>query len=334
MEPDRHDQGRAEILPARRGGRHARVEYPWVDGKVTRHQPMPHSPVFIHALTGRHDAGRACFMLARNLLMTLQHERLVTFNADDFLTYSTLRPSITMDKREVVNYEPLEIAIDLLRDDEGTELVLLHGYEPTLRWEEFSDTVTALAEEMQVRMAIGTRSVAMTFPHTRPVPVLSHGNATAELAAIGFTLSEEEEPQEWPASMATTLEYKIGKRQIPSVGFTAGVPFYAQGTWYPQAGAELIRRISAITDLALPLGDLEAAHVHASRDITEEVERDEHVSQALGLMEKAYDEKVGPDDEWQQPFADTPTADEIGAAAEAFLADLMRNHKTDRPDTP
>lgn len=330
---ERHEQIETKVhLPQRRAGRHARIEYPYLDGKVTRHKQLPQRPVFLHALTGRHDAGRACFMLARNLLMTLQHERLVTFDPDDFLSYSTLRPSVTLENRELTNYEPLEIAIDLLRDDGGTELVLLHGYEPSLRWEEFSDIVTALTAEMDVRMAIGTRSVAMTFPHTRPVPVLSHGNDAELLAPAGFSIAEDDEPQEWPASMATTLEYKIAGQNIPSVGFTAGVPFYAQGTWYPQAGAELIRRISAVTDLALPLGDLEAAHVHASREITEEVSRDENVSQALGLMEKAYDEKVGPDEEWQQPFADTPTADEIGAAAEAFLADLMRNQNTEGPD--
>lgn len=315
-------------LPARAGrGRHSKgkVEYPQeVDGLVL-HGALPHGCVFIHALTGPHDSGQACKLLTTHLLDTLQHERLITFNADDFVLYSANRPAISLIGHTYIDYEPIEIGLDRVRDDEGHDFLLLHGPEPDLNWEHFSSSIAGIMTAIDTPLSIGCRAVAMTIPHTRPVHVLEHGN-TDDISSDEDT----EQVHRWPASMSATLEFKIGAAGTPSVGFTAGVPFYAQNGWYPQAGSELVRRISARSGLALPLGDLEAAHAQAEGDIAAQVAQDENFAHALRLLEEGYDEKIG-DDAQLPNVGDVPSADEIGAAAEAFLADLMRDHRPADP---
>ncbi len=324
--PDRAQPNHADhsSLPRRtRAGRHAKrqVEYPREEEGLIVHSPLPHGCVFVHALTGPHDSGQACKLLTTHLLDTLQHERLITFHPDDYVLYSANRPAISLVGHTYVDYEPIEIGIDQVRDDEGHDFLLLHGPEPDLNWEHFSSSIAGIMAAIETPLAIGCRAVAMTIPHTRPVHVLEHGN-TDDIPSD----QDAEQAHRWPASMSATLEFKIGAAGVPSVGFTAGVPFYAQNGWYPQAGSELVRRISARSGLALPLGDLEAAHAQAEGDIAAQVAQDENLAHALRLLEEGYDEKLGEENQLHN-LGDLPSADEIGAAAEAFLADLMRHHR-------
>lgn len=301
--------------------RHGRTEFPLDDGVVTRHRATPQADVFIHALGSRGEPGQANYLLAQNLLTSLHGERVFTFDPDQFIDYSSQRPLVTLDRNRFVDYQPVEIAIDVLRDDEGRTVALLHGPEPDLGWEKFSRHVVEIVKEFDAELAIGVRSIPMTVPHTRPVHVIQHANRE------GLGADEEivDGVAQWPASMASTIEYKLGQAGIDAIGFGAGIPFYIAQNPYPQAAAELIRKISDVSGLALPLGDLEVASLQVSAAISNELEGDARMEQMLGWMESQYDERSEAGaEQGQTSLADIPSADEIGAAAEAFLADFIR----------
>ena len=313
-------------------GRRAKTDYPFVDGSVTRHMKTPHAGVFLYALGGRGEPGEANFLLAQHLVSTLHRERVFTFDPDEFIDYSTNRPTVTLDRTKFVDYQPVQIAVDMLRDDEGTSVALLHGPEPDLAWEKFADHVVAIVKEMGADLSIGMRSVPMTVPHTRPVHVVAHG--TSELIADQDELVDG--VVQMPAAMASAIEYKLSEAGMDTIGFGAGIPFYLTQNPYPQASAELIRKISSVTGLALPVGDLEAAAAQISASIAEEVENDPRLTQMVKWMESQYDAReIGEGAEDAAPLTDVPSADEIGAAAEAFLADFTREQtQNDEADEP
>ncbi|OKL55198.1 hypothetical protein BSZ39_00405 [Bowdeniella nasicola] len=305
-------------------GRRAKSDYPRNDGAVIRHREVPHAPIFIHAMGSRSEPGETNYLLAQNLVGSLHTERVFTFDSDQFINYSSQRPIITMERNRFVDYQPVEIAVDLLRDDEGRELALLHGPEPSLGWEAFAEHVVQIVKELGSDLAIGVHAVPMTVPHTRPVQVVKHANRDG----LGADDDIVDGSVQWAASMASTLEYKFGQAGIDAIGFGAGIPFYIAQSSYPQAAAELIRRISEVSGLALPLGDLEAASLQVSAAIDTELEGDQRMEQMLAWMEKSYDDRI---EDGGQPnhseLTDVPSAEEIGAAAEAFLADFVTQQR-------
>ena len=51
----------------------------------------------------------------------------------------------------------------------GTEFLLLAGPEPDLQWERFIAAVTGLIDRLGVRLTVGLNAIPMAVPHTRPV---------------------------------------------------------------------------------------------------------------------------------------------------------------------
>jgi len=81
------------------------------------------------------------------LLMTLPSERLATFDIDALVDYRARRPTMTFVHNNYSSVTMPELVLDLLHDDDGEDVLLLHGSEPDYRWDEF---VGAVAHPHQV----------------------------------------------------------------------------------------------------------------------------------------------------------------------------------------
>src|SRR5699024_6061839 len=130
--------------------------------------------VLVNALTGSMDAGHAAALAARHLTATLDTQRVLTFAVDELVDYRAHRPAMTFESWRWTDYDEPYVGLDLLRDDEGTELLLLHGTEPDLRWKAFVDAVVDAVERYQVQQTINIHGVPMGVPHTRPTTVTAH----------------------------------------------------------------------------------------------------------------------------------------------------------------
>lgn len=279
------------------------------------------APVLIHALEGGMDAGHAGALVAEHLLETLRSERIATFDVDQLVDYRARRPPMVFSRLSYTDYEEPVIALDLLHDDEGTALLLLHGPEPDFQWNRFVAAVVGLVEQLGVRTAIGVHGVPMAVPHTRPTTITAHASR-----------SDLIEPQrgfmgtfQLPGSVAGLLELRLGEQGHDSIGYSANVPHYLAQADYPQAAAELVRRVAATTGLALPVGGLEAAAAENARQIAAQIEQSAEVGAVVHALEQQYDAFVGGSVVGHPTLLaeseDLPTADEIGAELEAFLAE-------------
>lgn len=280
------------------------------------------APSMVIALHSSMDAGAAAQIVAEHLVGSLQHERVATFDQDEVTDFHRNRPTIVYRDGQFTDLHTNQLVIDLVRDDEGTEMLLLHGQEPDLRWNRFTEEVLALVERFGVTRAYVLQGFPTGVPHTRPVQITSHASRPelrTEDEGIMGTL-------QFPAQMSNVLEFSLGQAGRDTIGFSAAIPHYLAHHPYPAAAAALVRRLSNAGGFALPVGELDAAAARFETELASAV--GEEASQHVRVLETQFDalREAQPQlfsaDEPGGRDIPIPTADEIGAAAEAFLADL------------
>ncbi|WP_265523322.1 proteasome assembly chaperone family protein [Oerskovia flava] len=278
----------------------------------------PVGPVMLHAVRGFVDAGSAGELAVGHLLTELEVTRLVTFDVDQLLDYRSKRATMTFRSDRWVAYDRPVLAIDHLRDAEGTGFLLLHGAEPDLQWERVVAAVRELVERFGVSLTVGFHGIPMGVPHTRPSSVTAHATR-AELI---------EEHTSWfgtvevPASLSALLELRLGQAGHDAAGYTVHVPHYLAQTAFPRAALVALDHVQRLTGLALATADLERSAQETLVEVERQVEESEEVAAVVHALEEQYDafaRSVGRTSLLAES-APIPTADELGAEFERFLA--------------
>jgi hypothetical protein len=285
--------------------------------------PALDAPVLVQALTGFVDAGSAIQLTREHLLEHLDGRVLATFDLDQLLDYRSRRPTMVFIEDHWESYEEPELALHLLRDQLGTEFLLLAGPEPDLQWERFIAAVTGLVERLGVKLTIGLNAIPMAVPHTRPVSVTAHATDQHLLGDRESWLQRVQVP----ASVGNLLEFRLGKSGHDAMGFAAHVPHYLAQATYPAASELLLDSISESTGLALPTGGLREAAKLVRDDVDKQIGDDEQASRLVSSLEAQYDAFVrGRENNLlAEDPGPLPTADELGAELERFLAEQTRD---------
>ncbi|HEX8008696.1 MAG TPA: PAC2 family protein [Trebonia sp.] len=277
-------------------------------------------------LDGFMDAGAAGRLLTEHLLETFEHETVARFDTDRLLDYRSRRPLMTFDKDHWENYEAPRLEAHLLADAAGTPFLLLTGPEPDHEWELFTAAVASLADRLGAGAAVTYFGVPMGTPHTRPLGVLGHATRP------GLVTSRMQLPSKLqvPASATSLLELRLGEAGRDAIGFAVQVPHYLAQAAYPTAALTLLDAISEVTGLEVPAETLQQAAERTNTLIDRQVAESTEVSDLVHGLEQQYDAVITPDgNDLLAEGEQLPTADELAAQFEQFLADQQR-----RGDTP
>ncbi len=277
-------------------------------------------PVLIHALEGYADAGHAVALAASHLRDALDTELVATFNTDELIDYRSRRPMISFSGAEFDGITMPKLTMHAVKDNAGVPFLLLEGPEPDLRWERFTEALTALADHFGVSQVVGLNSIPMAVPHTRPASITAHGTDKDAIA----DLNRWDNPLKLPASASMLLELRLGEGGYRTAGLSAHVPHYLAQTDYPAAAASLVQTIGLVTGLDLPTAALENAATEVRKQIDGEVEGNEEISSVVTALENQYDAYMRAKDEQASllaPDESMPTGDELGAEFEKFLAE-------------
>ncbi|WP_328460329.1 PAC2 family protein [Actinoplanes sp. NBC_00393] len=291
--------------------------------EVSGDLPDLDGPVLIQALTGFVDAGSAIQLAREHLLEHLESEVIATFDLDQLLDYRSRRPPMIFVADHFESYEDPRLALHLVRDQLGNQFLLLAGPEPDLQWERFIAAITALIDQLGVRVTVGLNAIPMAVPHTRPVGVTAHATDKRLLGDHESWLQRVQVP----ASVGNLLEFRLGQSGHDALGYAAHVPHYLAQTGYPAAAELLLDSVSASTGLALPTGGLREAAALVREEVDKQIADDEQAGRLVTSLEAQYDaflrgrqgnllaETDGP----------LPTAEELGAELERFLAEQSRD---------
>jgi hypothetical protein len=126
-----------------------------------------------------------------------------------------------------------------------------------------------------------------------------------------------------PASAGHLVEYRLGAAGVDALGIAAPVPPYLSQTEYPAAALALLREVGARAGLRLDTTALENAERVNREAIEREVAESAELQAMVAAIEQQYDAAAAAA---QMALAegDLPSADELGAELERFLANESR----------
>ena len=268
-------------------------------------------PVLIHLFEGYVDAASVNRGLSSHILSQCEHEVLAEFDHDQLHDYRSRRPQMVFDTNKWVTMHDFSLLLHKVTDSVGRPFLLLTGPEPDNQWRRMAHAVLGIAERLDSTMLLTGSGVPMAVPHTRPTLVTSH--STDPNLATGNPLWIDR--IQIPGSFSAMLEYRGGHAGITGLGFVAHVPHYLAQSTFPQATAAVLRRMNGAAGLRIPLGELEDEAEQQLATIAAEVQEDSEFPAVLAALEEQYDQLS------ESGKSAVPTADEIGAAVEQFLAE-------------
>jgi hypothetical protein len=273
------------------------------------------APVLLYGLDGFVDAGIVAGLAISDVVAHGDARRVATFDVDNLVDYRARRPPMVIGEHGWEAVHTPELAVDLVRDADGTGFLLMYGPEPDVRWEAFAGAVGDLAVDLNVSQAIGVHGVPAPSPHTRPLRVSS---ATSGAAPIHGQTPRAK--LQVPGSAQALIDFRLGERGIDSTTVLAHIPHYLAVLPYPAGSVALLEQVGRLSALHFDLSRLAAAAAETGRDIARQIDASQELEEMVRDLERRHDERAGA-----QPLAlpgeVLPDAETIAAELEAFLAE-------------
>ncbi len=270
--------------------------------------------VLLHTLDGFVDAG-AAVRLARATLLAGDAPVVARFDVDQLYDYRARRPIMRFDVDHWTDYETPQLAVHLLHDSDDIPYLILAGPEPDTQWERYAAAVALLVERLGVRLVIGLDAFPMSVPHSRPTPIIVHGPRRELFADYRAWLGQIMVP----ASAGHLVEFRLGAAGIDALGIAAPVPPYLAQAEYPAAALALLREVGARAGLRFDTTALEDAERVNRQAIEREVAGSQELQTLVAAIEQQYD-AASAAAQLALAEGDLPSADELGAELERFLA--------------
>ena len=289
---------------------------------------VPDGLHLVAGLTGFADAGGAVSQFTEYLLGTLDQKVVANFDADVLLDYRARRPIIYFDQDHLTDYQPPALRLYLAQDELGQPFLLLAGFEPDFRWEQFTAAVLALVHRFKVASTTWVHAIPMPVPHTRPIGVTVSGNRSDLIESMSVWRPHTQVP----ANALHLVEFRLQESGASTVGYVLLIPHYLADTEFPSAALSALESTSASTGLIFPTDRLREQNREFVARIDEQVSDNPELAKLVGTLEQRYDTYM-EGNTLRSPLTDEdgelPTADEIAAELEKFLA--IRRNKDDGP---
>ena len=242
---------------------------------------------------GAIDAGAAGRLAIGQMLRSLHNERVATFDADALMDYRSHRPIVTVnDWVSSPDMVMPETVLDLVEDDMGNPILVLHGAEPDSHWESFTNAINDICERAGVEITFSLHGVPSGVPHTRPTPVHVQATDASLLPSGGTKIANH---MQFPAPLSTFVQIRLGQRGIGGLALLGAVPYYMSDTGYPAASSALLTSFAKFADLSLPVGDLEQGAAQDQENIEKLVESNPEISHTVSNLEEHFDAWSGGD---------------------------------------
>lgn len=277
--------------------------------------------VLLQSLRGFVDAGKVGQLIRDHVVGIAEPVRLVTFAVDELLDYRSRRPEMTFAINEWTAYDEPYIAIDMVRDAEDRPFLMLHGSEPDIRWEAFILSVREAVARLGVGLTVGAHGIPMGVPHTKPMTSTTHGtrqDLLPDSPGMFGTVTV-------PASAQNLLEYRFGQWGLDVLNVAVHVPYYLAQSAFPQAAQHALTQVEGLTGLALDPARLDDEAETASAEIVRQMAESDEVQALVETLEAQYEAMEAARRDGIEVDGPLPTADELGAEFEKFLAQQRRD---------
>ncbi len=276
--------------------------------------PTLRRPMFIAAFRGWNDAGEAATLAVRHLIETWSAQPFATIDPEEFFDFTVARPMIRVTEEGQRDLKwPRNRFFYSGREDADTDVVLLLGTEPHLKWRAFAETVRGLYERVDGSRLVTVGALVAATTHTRPPPVT--GFATEDdlrRKMEGLTIARTR--YEGPTGIVGTIHDAWRCSDLAAASLWVGLPAYLGNTVNPRAALALLEMLNRLFAFGLDLTEL----AETSRKFTEEVDQalasHEEMKAYLSDLEQRIDAGISEGD-----VSDLPPSGEIISDLEDFL---------------
>jgi proteasome assembly chaperone (PAC2) family protein len=248
-------------------------------------EPTLTNPVVVAAFTGWNDAGDAASTALRTLVESSAATALAEIDPDPYTDFATVRPHVRLTaqrQREIV-WPTVGVWSASLP---GTDVILVLGPEPALRWRSFCEQITGLAAHLGAPMAITLGALLADVPHSRPVHLI--GTATDNALMERYEL--ERSRYEGPTGIVGVLQAAFTQADIPAASLWAAVPGYAAQLPSPKAAMALVERACSMMGTPAPVSVLADQSAEYDARVASLVADDDDLSTYVSRLESMLDE--------------------------------------------
>ncbi|MGA1593134.1 MAG: PAC2 family protein [Ilumatobacteraceae bacterium] len=265
--------------------------------------PALKNPVVLAAVPGGHAAGAPATPALKTLIETSGAEPLAEIDPEPFTDFATVRPLLRLDENGSRNIIWPTVGV-WSASLPGTDVVMVLGPEPALRWRTFTEQITAVAQRVGAPMVITLGALLADVPHTRPVHVI--GTASDDTLMERYDL--ERSRYEGPTGIVGVIQDSLSRAGFPGASLWAAVPGYASQIPSPKAALALVERVCEMMGPPAPTADLADAaaasdarvealinddddlviHIEQLEEIVDEMDEDEDTSGPIDLDESIH----------------------------------------------
>ena len=281
-------------------------------------QPELRRPVIIAAFSGWNDAADAASTAVRTLVDAWGAEPLAEIDPEEFTDFATVRPSVALERGVTRKIVWPKVSM-WNASTPGTDVILLLGPEPSLRWRLFTEQIISVAVHFDAAMVISLGALLADVPHNRPVQLI--GTATDATMVERFDLQRSR--YEGPTGIVGVLHDACSDAEIPSASLWAAVPAYASQIPSPKASSALIQRAGEIIGTPAPVGALHNAIVSYEERVDDLVAEDEDLAAYVERLDSMGD-NVFEDDNDDQQLSLFDTEDDDGSSLVDEVEQFLR----------
>ena len=281
-------------------------------------QPELRRPVIIAAFSGWNDAADAASTAVRTLVDAWGAEPLAEIDPEEFTDFATVRPSVALERGVTRKIVWPKVSM-WHASTPGTDVILLLGPEPSLRWRLFTEQIISVAVHFDAAMVISLGALLADVPHNRPVQLI--GTATDATMVERFDLQRSR--YEGPTGIVGVLHDACSDAEIPSASLWAAVPAYASQIPSPKASSALIQRAGEIIGTPAPVGALHNAIASYEERVDDLVAEDEDLAAYVERLDSMVD-NVFEDDNDDQQLSLFDTEDDDGSSLVDEVEQFLR----------
>jgi len=283
-------------------------------------------PVLVAAFTGWNDAGDAASTAVETLIETSGARQIADVDPEHFTDFATIRPHVRLDdnKNRLIQWPTVRIWSASLP---GTDVILVLGPEPALKWRSFCEQIVGVAQHFQAAMGLTVGALLADVPHTRPTQII--GSATDDALIERFELDRSR--YEGPTGIIGVLHDALSRSGLATASLWAAVPGYASQLQSPRAAMALVERACSMMGTPAPVVRLASQVADYDAKVAALIAEDDDLVTYVGRLEEMVDEMSEDDESFDDDDDDDVSS--LDDSDPAQLADeverFLRDHGRD-----
>jgi proteasome assembly chaperone (PAC2) family protein len=277
-----------------------------VSDVIWNSRPLLRAPVMVCAFKGWNDAGEAASAALGFIRGHFESAEVARIEPEEFYDFTAVRPNVRLTEgfaREIDWPENTLTAAEVPGAE--SDLLMLEGTEPSLRWKRFTGQVIDAARELGVRKVITLGALLADVPHSRPVSITGLASDVDAMGRMGYGRTT----YQGPTGIVGVLHQACASAGFETASLWASVPHYVAAAPNPKVALALVRAFEGVAGVAVDAGELEEAAEDYERQVTAAVASDPEVKAFVERLESAADEVDLSEEEEHIPSADTIARD-------------------------